>query len=221
MSAVRRKSSLVKGARVVSTIFSPLFIPTYCTVMAMWLTPLNLVSEHTRFLATAVVLALTCVFPTMIIFSMLKLGKVSDMDISNRRQRLVPLLLTLVCYALATLYMWRVLAPLWLVLYFMSGCVTALAVALISLRWKISAHGAGMGNMLGMVIAFMEGSYAVYNMLPWLCVIILLCGVVCSARVTLHRHTLGQVYAGTVLSAFITTAMMLIPHWIIQYLQSA
>ena len=54
-----------------------------------------------------------------------------------------------------------------------------------------------------------------------LILIILLCGVVCSARVTLHRHTLGQVYAGTVLSAFITTAMMLIPHWIIQYLQSA
>ena len=220
MSAFRRNTPLVKGARVVSAIFSPLFIPTYCTVMAMWLTPLNLVAENTRFQAAAVILALTCIFPTMIIVSMIKLGKVSDMDISNRRQRFVPLMLTLVCYVLATAYMWRVSAPMWLVMYFASGCLSALAVALISLRWKISAHGAGMGNLLGMVIAFMEGGYAVYNMLVWLCAIIILCGVVCSARVILHRHTLGQVYAGTALSAFITTVMMLIPHWIMQYLQA-
>ena len=211
MTIRRKNNPFVRAARVVSVVFSPLMIPTYCTIMAMWLTPLNAVPENTRFVASAVVMALTCLFPLMILFSMMRLGRIKDLDVSDRRQRFRPMLYIFVCYVLATIYMWNISAPLWLVLYYVSGCVTAVLMMLISLRWKISGHGAGMGNMAGMIIAFIEGGYGEYDMLPWLCTIIVLCGVVGTARVILHRHTLAQTYAGTILSAVITAVMMLFP----------
>lgn len=213
MALKRRNNPLVRASRIISVVFSPLIIPTYCTIMAMWLTPLNGLPEDSRLLASAVVSVLTCLFPLMIIFSMMRLGRVKDMDISDRRQRLRPLLYILACYILSAIYIYHANAPLWMVMYYVSGCVTSLAVALISLRWKISGHGAAMGNMAGMMIAFIKGGYSDFDMLPWLCVIIMLCGVVGTARIILHRHTLGQVYAGIVMSTAITAVCMLLPLW--------
>lgn len=205
---------MIKIARVLSAIFSPLIISTYCTIIAMWLTPLSTVSENARFVASAVVLVLTCVLPMMILLWMMRFGHIKDMDISDRHQRLRPLLCVLVCYILAATYMYNVKAPLWLTLFYVAGCILTLTVALVSLKWKISGHGAGMGAMIGMITAFIEGGYSEYNLLPWLCGTIILSGIVGSSRIILRRHSPAQVYAGIALGAVLTTVCMLIPEWI-------
>lgn len=210
----RPHSFIVKTARMLSAVFSPLIIPTYCTVLAMWLTPLSQYPEGPRFMASLIVFALTAAFPLLIILSMMRMGRVSNLDISRRSQRLLPLMMILVCYILATIYIYRQVHSgassnyWWLVMYFVSGCVTTLAVALISTRWKISGHGAAMGNLVGMLAALIEGNHADVDLLPWLCTAILLAGAVGSARIILHRHTIAQVIAGIALSTIITAVLM-------------
>lgn len=210
-----KKNPIIKTARVISAVFSPIIIPTYCTILAMWLTPLNAVSENARFVASAVVLILTCVIPMMILLWMVRFGHIKDLDISDKRQRLKPLLYILVCYVLTATYMYNVNSPLWLLMFYVSGCILSLLVALVSLKWKISGHGTGMGALIGMITAFIEGGYSDYNMLPWLCGAIIISGLVGSARLILRRHSLAQVYVGIATGAFVTTVLMLLPKWII------
>ena len=211
MDEIKEKHDLVKASQILSTVFSPIIIPTYCTMIAMWVTPLSILPESIRFIATLVVFGLTALLPTLIIVLLMRMGKVSNLDISNRRQRLLPLMLVLVCYVFCAWYMHHSHAFWWLVMYYVSGCVTNIVVAIISLKWKISAHGAGMGNMAGMLAALMAGGYSLVNMLPWLCTAIILAGVVGSARVILHRHTVAQVVAGILVSMVITAMLMTMP----------
>lgn len=76
--------------------------------------------------------------------------------------------------------------------------VTAMMVlllcVLIQRRWHISTHAAGMGALTGAVVAFAE--IFSFNPTWWLCLIILMAGMVGTSRMTLKGHTLGQVLGG-------------------------
>ena len=71
--------------------------------------------------------------------------------------------------------------------------------AVVNVWWKISMHCAGAGGLAGALVAYS----ALFGFDPtgWLCVLILLCGAVGSARMLLRQHSLGQVVAGTLVGA--------------------
>lgn len=174
------------------------------------MTALNHIALTTRLTSLAVIAAFTALLPLFCLYVLKYTGKISDIDISNRKQRPLPILLVVSCYILATLYIAGVHAPLWLTLYFASGVASAVVLGLITvlMRWKVSMHGAGIGNLTGMCIALSAYGYADRNMLVLISLSVLAAGLVGSARVMLNRHTLTQVCTGTVLSAVITFLLM-------------
>ena len=76
--------------------------------------------------------------------------------------------------------------------------VAALAIqiicALINIGWGVSSHTAAIGGVTGGLLAFS----LIFNFNPvwWLCVMILLAGIVATSRMILRQHTLAQVLAG-------------------------
>ena len=72
----------------------------------------------------------------------------------------------------------------------------------ITLRWKISAHMVGIGGTAGTVLAI--ASIHAIPLLPMLAGIILLAGLLGSARLLTSDHTQGQVLAGALLGALCT-----------------
>ena len=60
--------------------------------------------------------------------------------------------------------------------------------------WKISTHTAAIGGIAGALVAF-SGKFS-YNPVWWLCLVILVAGLVGTARMILRQHTLAQVVAG-------------------------
>ena len=66
--------------------------------------------------------------------------------------------------------------------------------AIINLWWKISTHSAAIGGVTGALIAFA----AIFNFNPvwWICLLLLLAGMVGTSRIILRQHTLEQVVAG-------------------------
>lgn len=191
-------------------VFSPLFIPIYGYIVALTMTPLHYIVASTKFVTFAVVTAFTAVIPLFVLYIMKVTGRISDIDISNRRQRTLPMILMFVCYILATLYIYAVHAPAWLVMYFCSGIVTAFILGIVTVvfKWKISMHGAGTGNLIGMFVALQKLGVADHNMLWLISLAILVSGMVGSARIILNKHTLTQVFCGTAASAVITYLMM-------------
>lgn len=212
VSPTRKSRWVITASNVLSMVFSPLFIPLYAYITALTVTQLHQVAWSTRAVTTLVVGALVSVVPLAILIVMKASGRISDIDISNRRQRTLPMLLMFVCYILATVYVRAIHAPAWLVLYFISGIVSVIVLGLITVlvKWKISMHGAGAGNLIGMFVAMQRLGVADHSMFGLITAAIIIAGFVGSARIVLRKHTLAQVFAGTIASALITYFMMML-----------
>ncbi len=193
------KNALERTAQILSDFFSPIVVPTYGTALALWITPLNILPERIRFGVMAMIALITAVVPTATIVTMIRLGRVSDMSISNRRERFIPFMVTIACYIAAAIYLGAVHAPAWLSLFFIGAAVSSLIAMLITLGWKISAHATSAGGLAGIVSWLAFCHLAIGNAAAWVSGSIVLVGLVATSRLILKRHTLGQVCAGAVL----------------------
>lgn len=188
-------------ANIISGTFSPLLIPTYAMAIAMWITPLNVTSENTRFLISLMVLFITGPIPFAMLLTLLKARRITNFELDNKRQRPLPILVTSLCYLAAALYILRLHAPGWLVMAFVGSFIVAVVVAVVSPLWKISAHGTGLGMILGMVLRLSIDNATQVESLPWITAILIIGGIVGAARIILDKHTPMQYIAGEVLGA--------------------
>lgn len=142
----------------------------------------------------------TFFLPALLIFYLHRVGLVRDLHMEELSDRRLPYFLTALLYTTATvLFMFRLqglsdLAPeIGIVLGSIS--VSVGLVGIISLFWKISAHSVGIsgmiGALLGIAVKFSEPSL-IYSLAG----LVLLAGLLASARLQLNAHTPSQVGAG-------------------------
>lgn len=184
-----------KAYHILSALTTPLLGPTYGVGVALLVTQLAWLPERTRWLVLAVTFALTCFLPLAAIMLMHRMGRITDPGLNLRTERTVPYLMAAGGYASAALFFFRFGAPAWMS-WFIVGGGLAIAVNLVINRWwKISAHAAGMGGLVGLAFR-LAADYSVVSMNLWLTLLVIGAGAVMTARVALGRHTLGQVAAG-------------------------
>lgn len=206
MQTSRYSKPCITASNVLSIVFSQLFMPVYAMVIALTATPLLWIPLRTRLMSLGVVALLTAVLPILLLYSLKAAGKISDIDITNRKQRTLPILMMLFCYGLTLWYIIGVHAPAWLVMFFVGGIASVIVLGIVTvvLKWKISMHGAGMGAIIGFVFALMYYNLTLGEPLWLLIVAVLVAGLVGSARIILNKHTIWQVVAGTTVAAVIT-----------------
>lgn len=190
---------LRRAAQIVSDVFSPMLAPTYCMAMAMWITPLQILPERTRMGATLGVAIITAAIPMALLLLLFRAGRISDMCISRRRERTVPMIVAVLAYIGAAIYLGVLHAPSWLCFFFFGAAAATLTAMLVNLWWKISAHGIAIGGMAGMMLWLTASGLATVNAMLWLTAVIIIGGMVGSARLVLERHTPAQVVAGWLL----------------------
>ena len=140
-------------------------------------------------------------FPILYIYWLLRRGKISDFDIYYRDQRLKPYFFVMACGGLSLLVMQISLAPHLIVVLTGASLTQTLLMSIINLRWKISAHAAAMAAfaVLGFYLVGVLGVlfFLGIPLMIW-------------SRVLLHRHTLGQTIAGSLLGASIFILFLLL-----------
>lgn len=197
MQTKKSNSLLEKAALMLSTVFSPLVVPTLACAITFWITPLaHFGNETFRFVACFIVFSITTCVPVAAIAYLIRTGRVSDAAISDRRQRGIPYAIACVCFLLAALYLALVDMPHWLVMFFCGACFATMSAAIINIAWKISAHMITMGGLVALMAYIAINNFYIVAILPWLAGTIVASGMVGSARLLLHRHTPLQVYAG-------------------------
>ncbi len=190
-----------RWAQIASDVLSPLLLPTYAMTMAMWLTPLRVLPESTRLVATVAVALLTAMLPALAIMLLIRLGLVGDRAISDRRQRPLPFSIAAVCYMGTAWMMHRFGAPGWLLMFFAGAALATLIDLCVTTAWKISAHTTGAAGVAGMMAWIAAHSTASPATMLWLSITVMLTGLVGSARLALGRHTAPQVLAGAAVGA--------------------
>ncbi|MDE6137752.1 MAG: phosphatase PAP2 family protein [Muribaculaceae bacterium] len=202
---------LKRAAQIVSDVFSPLLAPTYCMAMAMWITPLQILPESTRMGATLGVAIITGAIPLCLLLLLFHTGRIADMCISRRSERTVPMIIAVLAYIGAAVYLGILHAPMWLRCFFYGAAASTVIALFVNLRWKISAHAIAIGGMAGMMLWLTATGLATVNAMIWLTGAIILGGIVGSARLVLERHTPAQVMTGWLLGAvcvFISMCMI-------------
>ncbi len=195
-------------ALTLSAVFSPLLVPTYACAMTLWITPLAILPERMRFAVAAVIFLITAAVPMGLIIYLMRTGKVGDSAISVRRQRTVPYLVTAIAYVGAAVFLGCEHAPRWLTCFYSGAAFACLVALAINTAWKISAHLTTIGGLCALVLFIATFRLGIVNMLAWVSVVFVLAGAVGTARLCLHRHTPGQVYAGFALGFIVEWIFM-------------
>lgn len=185
-------------ARCISFIFSPLLVPTYGILIAFNLSYIAAMSSlNTRLIASSVIFILTCAVPGLYIWNLYTRGKLSDIGVNNQSERLKPYIVTILTYTISMVYLSQISTPRWVIGFLVGGGAAAITSALINIKWKISAHGAAMGGLVALVMSMWTSGYVLFDFTPVVSLVILFAGLVCTSRLILRHHTLGQVAAGT------------------------
>lgn len=191
-------------ATFLSVLFHPLIITTYLFALLFVVTP-DLVGVSALELPAIGSLLLlifinTFVAPAVIIYYFHRFGLVSSLHVEDLRERRLPYLICAILYGISTyLFGWQLqpigeLAPQ-ISIILGSATVSLIFVAVVSLFWKISAHAAGIGGAIGILVALLM-RFDESTLLNPLLLAIIAGGCVMSARLQMNAHTPFQILSG-------------------------
>ena len=198
---------LIAGvANFLSTALSPLLMPTYGVFLVFWVSVLCLLPYGQRVTHLLVCMGITCIIPLIFLSVLRHFKLVKDIHVDMREQRLIPYLFTALCYGVSAFYLHYWHSPRWFVMLMVGSAITVLVMALINLKWKISAHMAGIGGVVALIYQIHVQGLSAFDLLWLLCLSIIIAGLLGSARLALKQHDIWQVLAGAVVG-FLSVAL--------------
>lgn len=183
-------------AEILSWIFVPLLMPVYGLILAFSLSILDVAPMGMRVVFTLIVFGIDVVVPMVLIYFLKRFGIVDDLGLNGRKERLVPYIITIVCYLATAWFICYKGAPLWLGLFFVGGALAGGVNLVVNFWWKISAHSAGIAGIVALLIRIVRDGSPEPEIFTWILLSIVAAGLLGSARVWLGRHTVWQVFAG-------------------------
>lgn len=188
-------------AQGISVVLHPLFMPTYSIVSI--LVYLQAAWQYTA-IVSACCFLMTCLCPLFEIWRRVRLGKLKSIELSDRKERTVPYLISVLC-----LVIWCALAdafelPWTIVGIYVACAALLLVVTLINLKWKISIHLTSFGAYAGMMAVLTRKAECLW-LFPVLLFVALL---LMYARIRLKTHTPLQVVAGFLLGLTASSVAM-------------
>jgi len=183
------------AAEVISwAFFPPLVATVFFIFLVFWYS-----ADLTEGLKWITYVSPFLIFIPLIFFAIsFKLGWVSDIDLSDRRQRPVYLIVFIAGLLIASAILYFLHVPLKFFVYTFSGLVMTVVTTFITLFWKISFHTAVATSVVTAIVILGGARY-----IP----LFLLIPIIGWARVTLKKHTLGQVVGGFLVALIVTEAV--------------
>jgi membrane-associated phospholipid phosphatase len=189
------------SASITSIIFHPLLIPTigflllFSSGFYFSIIPWNL-----KWFILLVVFTSTCLIP-LISIGLLSVSSRFDIKMEKGTDRVLPLIFSSVSFYMGYLILGKIQSFPVFQIFLIASILVQIALVLISLQWKISAHAAAIGGLVGgffaLSVRLQENPVAILTLL------ILFSGMVCTSRLILQKHNGLQVYAGFLLGFLI------------------
>ena len=192
-----RERDIIFTARLLSSIFNPFYLPLVGLIILFMFSYLSLLPFFFKLQVLLIVYMCTVLLPTLLIRLYRHYQGWTLYEMGIKERRMVPYIISIMSYFLCYYLMNMLHIP-----HFMSSIlVAALAIqvvcAIINLFWKISTHTAAIGGVTGALLAF--SAMFVFNPVWWLCLLIIIAGLLGTSRMILRQHTLPQVVSGFLL----------------------
>ena len=150
----------------------------------------------------------TIVLPLMSTYFLIKKNLVSSLEMSNKKERFLPLLITCLwmSYGYYKLSGILILAPI-LRSELLGAIIIVFIASIISFFWKISLHMLGIGGVIGVLFSL---NVLFGGILQIIIISVLFAGVLGVARINEKAHNETQVYAGFLIGFFIEVSSVLV-----------
>tara|TARA_B100000787_G_scaffold150291_1_gene122745 strand:+ start:143 stop:745 length:603 start_codon:yes stop_codon:yes gene_type:complete len=199
----------MKLTQLISILLHPMFMPLLAVHLTLLVLPsLAFTLSQNLLLIYGILVFSTMILPLVSIFWLMRKGKVSSLEMSNHKERSLPLFKTVIWMSFGYYLLQNLLfyTPI-LKAELLGAIIIILIAAIVSKYWKISLHLLGIGGVVGVFIALqiMHGDF-----LYLLLLFILLSGLLGVARIKQKAHNYAQVYAGFLVGLSVELITLLI-----------
>jgi membrane-associated phospholipid phosphatase len=183
-------------ASLLSILFSPFLVPV---AAILFLVRVYAQTWGQFALWTAITVLFFNIIPFSYIYSKVKQGKLTDIHIVIREQRILPLLFAQISAIIGVFILSLLGAPKGLIHLGICYIVNGIVFIIITQWWKISLHSAVVA---GCVTAL------AYIVTPKMAFLFFLIPIVAWARIQKKRHTLIQTLAGAIIAIILTRLIL-------------
>jgi|TARA_B110001469_G_scaffold110782_1_gene112614 hypothetical protein len=186
-------------AQILSYVFHPGMMPTLgLFLLLQGDTYLKYsIGTTTKSFLYLIIFLNTYLFPALMVLIMRYRNTISSMQLLDRKERIIPMAVASFFYLLTYLLIKKLTLPSVLANMFFGLALSVFAVFFITLKYKISAHMTGIGGLIGAFVGFQLLFGA--QLSPWVVLLVLVWGVIGTARLKLKAHSNGQIVAGSIL----------------------
>lgn len=182
-------------AKTFSIVFHPLFMPVYgMAIIFSGPTLFGYLPFGVKKLLLLIILVNNVFLPISLMPFLYHRGIISTWTVDDRKERLIPFLLTTVLYGATSFIIFKFPLPLFLKSFIFGTFFLSILVTVINLKWKISVHSVGAGALFAMVLIL---SFRMYTPLVWhIIAVVIASGIILSSRLRLNYHNPQQVWFG-------------------------
>jgi len=188
----------IRIARYISNILAPVTISGPLVVLVALYHTVNLMSALVYACVTLFFLSFG---PLVYILLGVRLGKLSDIGLTQRAERTGPFLFSIASISLGLAILIYIHGPKNLETVLICTGVSAVILMVTTLRWKISVHASSLAGAATMLTAL----YGIIVLPTFLLLVI-----VSWSRVVLRRHTVAQVVVGSLVGIALTTIIIIL-----------
>ncbi len=189
-------------AKIVSYVFHPLLMGTYLFMLMVFLLPAALypITASSQLLFLGLFFIITFVLPVLMMSILKILGSIKSFTLESRQERVFPFFMILTMYGLFTYmltYQNRIGLEDNIFKFLLIMDCLVLIGTLITLFYKVSIHAIGIMGLVGILMPLNKESDN--TLLLWITIgVVVLSGIIMSARLQLNAHTPRQVLVGAV-----------------------
>lgn len=189
-----KEKNIILAARIMSMLFTPFYLPLVGLVALFLFSYMSLLPLAYKLPMLLMVYISTILMPSLLIHLYRKFQGWTSKELGRKERRVVPYLISILCYFGCFFLMEYRNTPRVISIILVAALVIQMVCALINVWWKISTHTAAIGGVAGGLVVYSIAFS--FNPIWWLAFVILLAGMVGTARTILRQHTLAQVVAG-------------------------
>jgi hypothetical protein len=182
-------------AKSISYLFHPLVMPVL-GLLALFASGsyLSFLPFQVKKWLLLIVGLFTFLAPALLIPVYLLQKVISNIEVSQRKDRIIPLSITVILYGVAVFFIFKYPIPRLIQSFMLGSFISVLVALFVSMKWKISIHMIGIGGLTGLLSA----AYALLSIEMHLFLMgsILIAGLVGTARLILNEHNLTQIFGG-------------------------
>lgn len=198
---VKERSSILVIAKALSHIFHPSYYPVLGFVILLTFTYLSHLPWKFKFTLLGLVYIFTIFLPTLGVYVYRQLGRLTQQELLLRHNRIAAYILHILFYGVLLYYLRTAIhAPTFVGGIIVISLLVQVLCTVVTVWWKVSVHSAAVGAIIGALVAYAAIFH--FNPVWWLCVAILVSGLVNSSRMFLRRHSLWEVLGGTLIGFF-------------------